>query len=86
MWSFISATMPSRLLPCDAACRSVARVRMGPGHTAFTRTPRLPASSAAQRVSWATAPLVAEYGMKPGCALNELMEARFTMAAACRVW
>ena len=49
MCPVISDTISSMVLPCDAACRRVPSVRMGPGHTTLTRMPCLPASRATQR-------------------------------------
>ena len=59
---------------------SVNGVSMIPGQTQFTRTPRGATSSASERVNWRSAPFDVVYGVSFGHAMNELIDAMFTIA------
>ena len=74
-----SARNCSKVLPAVVARRSWKRVKIGPGHTAFTRIPSPAWSNAIARVRPATAALVVSYCTMLPPATTERIEATLTM-------
>lgn len=69
-----------RMFSIEPKNREPISVSIGPGETAFTRTPLLMNSMAAVRVSVATAPLLAAYTVVPAMPMSAATELLLTIA------